>query len=158
MAKKVLTLEEKKNHQDFLEVCAYIEKELLGYENNQKLQRMAALKVKGMAKGQVVANNKCEKYGEYPFEVILLTLKANKNIIINALKKKNIESESGSVGYIAAIIRDKLNDMYTRYINAKKIQEKVDNVNTDIITYQGAEYKAVESNDNKIKDKYKDLW
>ena len=157
MAKKILTPEEKKNHQDFLEVCAYIEKELLGYENNQKLQKMAVLKVKGMTKGQIVANNKCEKHGDYPFEVILLTLKANKNIIVNALNKKNIESESGAVGYIGAIIRDKLNDMYTRYIRAKKSQERVENIDIDIMTHKGAEYKVSENN-SKNEDKYKDLW
>lgn len=157
MAKKVLTPEEKKNYQDFLEVCAYIEKEILNYENNQKLQRMAALKVKGMAKGQIIANNKCEKYGDYPFEVILLTLKANKITIINALKKKNIESESGAVGYIAAIVRDKLNDMYTRYINAKKSKEKIENINTEVIEYKGADYQPIKK-DNKNEDKFKDLW
>lgn len=157
MAKKDLTPEEKKNHQDFLKVCAYIEKDLLGYENNQKLQRMAALKVKGMAKGQIVANNKCEKYGEYPFEVILLTLKANKITIINALKKKNIESESGAVGYISAIIRDKLNDMYTRYIRAKKSEEKIESINTEVIEYKGADYQPIKR-DNKNEDKFKDLW
>lgn len=157
MAKKILTPEEKKNHQDFLTLCAYIETEILGYEKTQKLQRAGVNRVRGLAKGQVFANNKQEQHGEYPYEVILLTLKANKIKVINSMHNKNFDSEAQAIGYMAAIIRDRLNDMYTRYINAKKSQERVENIDTNIIEYQGAEYKPIENN-NKNEDKYKDLW
>lgn len=158
MAKKKLTPEEKKNHQDFLELCEYIEKELLHYENNQRLQWGAVNKVRGLAKGQIFANNNQEKYGEYPYEVILLAFKIHKQVILNASNKINsIESETGKVAYMATIIRDKLNDVYSRWINAKKSQEKVETINTDIMEYQGAEYKP-NVKANKQEDKYKDLW
>ena len=157
MAKKVLTPEEKKNHQDFLTLCAYIETEILGYEKTQKLQRAGVNRVRGLAKGQVFANNKQEQHGEYPYEVILLTLKANKSKVVNAMHNKNFDSEAQAIGYMAAIVRDRLNEMYTRYINAKKSQERVENIDTNIIEYQGAEYKPTENN-NKNEDKYKDLW
>lgn len=155
--KKNLTPEEKKNHQDFLTLCAYIETEILGYEKTQKLQRAGVNRVRGLAKGQVFANNKQEQHGEYPYEVILLTLKANKDRVLNAMHNKNFDSEAKAIGYMAAIIRDRLNDMYTRYINAKKSKEKINTVNTDIMEYKGAEYKSVER-DNKNEDKYSDLW
>lgn len=157
MAKKELTPEEKKNHQDFLTLCAYIETEILGYEKTQKLQRAGVNRVRGLAKGQVFANNKQEQHGEYPYEVILLTLKANKIKVINAMRNKNFDSEAQAIGYMAAIIRDRLNDMYTRYINVKKSKEKIKSVDTDIIGYKGAEYKPVER-DEKNEDKYEDLW
>lgn len=155
--KKNLTPEEKKNHQDFLTLCAYIETEILGYEKTQKLQRAGVNRVRGLAKGQVFANNKQEQHGEYPYEVILLTLKANKDRVLNAMRNKNFDSEAQAIGYMAAIIRDRLNDMYTRYINVKKSKEKINNVNTDIMEYKGAEYKPVER-DNKNEDKFKELW
>lgn len=157
MAKKELTPEEKKNHQDFLTLCAYIETEILGYEKTQKLQRAGVNRVRGLAKGQVFANNKQEQHGEYPYEVILLTLKANRIKVINAMRNKNFDSEAQAIGYMAAIIRDRLNDMYTRYINVKKSKEKIKSVDTDIIGYKGAEYKPVER-DEKNEDKYEDLW
>lgn len=157
MAKKELTPEEKKNHQDFLTLCAYIETEILGYEKTQKLQRAGVNRVRGLAKGQVFANNKQEQHGEYPYEVILLTLKANKIKVINAMRNKNFDSEAQAIGYMAAIIRDRLNDMYTRYVNVKKSKEKIKSVDTDIIGYKGAEYKPVER-DEKNEDKYEDLW
>lgn len=157
MAKKELTPEEKKNHQDFLTLCTYIETEILGYEKTQKLQRAGVNRVRGLAKGQVFANNKQEQHGEYPYEVILLTLKANKIKVINAMRNKNFDSEAQAIGYMAAIIRDRLNDMYTRYINVKKSKEKIKSVDTDIIGYKGAEYKPVKR-DEKNEDKYEDLW
>ena len=73
------------------------------------------------------------------------------------MRNKNFDSEAKAIGYMAAIIRDRLNDMYTRYINAKKSKEKINNVNTDIMEYKGAEYKSVER-DNKNEDKFKELW
>ena len=155
--KKNLTPEENKNHQDFLTLCAYIETEILGYEKTQKLQRAGVNRVRGLAKGQVFANNNQEQHGEYPYEVILLTLKANKDRVLNAMRNKNFDSEAQAIGYMAAIIRDRLNDMYTRYINAKKSKEKINSVNTDIMEYKGAEYKPVER-DNKNEDKFKELW
>lgn len=154
---KKLTPEEQKNHQDFLELCAYIETEILGYEKNQKLQRNAVFRLRGLAKGQVIANNNCDQHGEYPYEVILLAFKANKIKILNSIKGKDFSSEAQAIGYMAAIIRDRLNDMYTRYINAKKSKEKVQSVNTDVIEYKGAEYKPIER-DNKNEDKFKELW
>ena len=60
--------------------------------------------------------------------------------------------------YICAIVRDKLNDMYTRWLNAQRSQEKVESIDTNIIEYQGAEYqnnkKITESKNNK----FSDLW
>lgn len=154
---KQLTPEEKKNHQDFLALCAYIETEILGYGKNQKLQRNAVIRLRGLAKGQVIANNSHEQHGSYPYEVILLAFKVNKNKILNSIRGKNFDSEAQEIGYMSAIVRDKLNDIYTRYLNVKKSKEKINNINTDIMEYKGAEYKPAER-DNKNEDKYNDLW
>lgn len=159
MAKKELTPEEKKNNKDFLELCSYIEKEILNYDNKQKLQKAAVLRIRGLSKGQVVANNTHEQYGEYPYEVILIAFKVYKNQIKNAISNKNFDSESKAIGYISAIVRDKLNDVYSRVINAKKSQEKIESINTEAITYQGAEYQSRNDNEkNNKKNKFEDLW
>ena len=161
MAKKQPTEQEKKNELDFKELCAYIEKEIFNYENNQKLQKKACLRLRGLAKGQTIANNKHEQYGEYPYEVILLAFKANKVQIVNAIRNKDFESEENKVAYISAIVRDKLNDVYTRFINAQKSQDKIETVSTEAFEYQGAEYKGkteTSKAQNKLDDKFKELW
>ena len=148
---------DKNGNSDFFELCSYVEREILNYEPNQKIQKKAVLRLRGLSSGQNIANNHCQEYGEYPYEVILMTFKIYKNQIINGLKKKNFESEDTKLAYACAIVRDKLNDVYTRYINAKKSKEKVQSVNTDVIEYKGAEYKPAERN-NKNEDKFKELW
>ena len=45
---------------DFRKMCAWIEKELFGYNEDQKLQTMACLKLQGLRKGKAVANNNME--------------------------------------------------------------------------------------------------
>ena len=157
MAKKKETLLPRDNEQ-WRELCAWVELNIFEYEPTQKLQRQACLTLEGLRRGQVTANNKQDTYGEYPINVILLTFKANKNVLLSALKGKNFESEDKKMRYVAAIIRDKINDVYTRYLNAQKSQEKVERVDTSIMDYHGAEYQNSTKIDKKKEDKFKELW
>lgn len=157
MAKKKEALLPRDNEQ-WRELCAWVELNIFEYEPTQKLQRAACLTLDGLRKGQVTANNKTDTYGEYPINVILLTFKANKNVLLSALKGKNFESEDKKMRYVAAIIRDKINDVYTRYLNVQKSQEKVERVDTSIMDYQGAEYQNTTKTDKKKEDKFKELW
>lgn len=157
MAKKKETLLPRDNEQ-WRELCAWVELNIFEYEPTQKLQRQACLTLEGLRKGQTIANNKTDTYGEYPINVILLTFKANKNVLLSALKGKNFESEDKKMRYCCAVIRDKINDVYTRYLNAQKSQEKVKRVDTSIMDYQGAEYQSSTKTDKKKEDKFKELW
>ena len=155
MGKKEVLLS--RNHDEWLELCEWIEVNLFNYDisKNQRLHTRACCILEGLRKGQEVADNKENTYGEYPLNVILMTFKANKLEIQNAIKNKNFKSETQKMMYICAIVRDKLNDMYSRYLNAQKTQEKVETVDTSILTNEGAEYKATERKTNK---RLENLW
>lgn len=160
MANRKMTEEEKLQ---WKELCEWLELNIFNYDiKTQRLQKKACLILKGLQVGQNVRNNNCEKYGDYPFNVILMTFKANKTKIQNAIRNKDFEDESKKMAYVCAIVRDKINDMYSRYLNAQKTQEKVENVDTSIAEYKGMEYKAKtkeEVKEEKIKeDKFKELW
>lgn len=159
MAKKKETLLPRDNEQ-WRELCAWVELNIFEYEPKQKLQRQACLTLEGLRKGQTTANNEQDTYGEYPLNVILLTFKANKNVLLSALKGKNFESEDKKMRYAAAVIRDKLNDVYTRYLNAQKVQKKTDNVDTSIMESSSVEYKTVvkTEEEKKTESKYEGLW
>ena len=159
MAKKKETLLPRDNEQ-WRELCAWVELNIFEYESTQKLQRQACLTLEGLRRGQVTANNKQDTYGEYPLNVILLTFKANKNVLLSALKGKNFESEDKKMRYCCSVIRDKLNDMYTRYLNAQKVQKKTEQVDTSIMESNGIEYKSVvkTEEEKKIESKYEGLW
>jgi hypothetical protein len=149
----------KKERKDssWLELCEWVELNIFNYDINkgQKLQKKSVLILRGLEKGQNVRNNNCEEYGDYPDNIILMTFKANKIQILNAIRNKNFESEANKMSYICAIVRDKLNDMYSRYLNAQKTQEKVETVDTSVMEYEGAEYKSTEFKTNK---RLEDLW
>lgn len=143
---------------DWLELCEWLEINIFNYHvPDQRLQTEACYVLKGLQRGKHVANNNIEDNGYYPFNVILMTFKANKTKIQNAIKGKNFDSERQKMTYICAIVRDKLNDMYSRYLNAQKTQEKVENVDTSIMSHEGAEYKS-NNLERKVNKRLEGLW
>lgn len=158
MAKKKALLY--RDHDQWKELCAWIELNIFEYEPTQKLQsKNAILALDGLRKGQIVANGEREMNGEYPLNVILLAFKANKITILNALKGKDFGgSEELKMKYVCAIVRNKLNDVYSRYLNAQKSQKKVETVDTSIMSHQGAEYKSTTKIDKKKEEKFSDMW
>ena len=144
--------------QDWRELCEWLEVNIFNYNiPHQRLQTDACLVLMGLQRGKNVANNNIEDNGFYPFNVILMTFKANKMIIQNAVKGKNFESERQKMSYICTIVRDKINDMYGRYLNAQKTQEKVESVDTSIMTHEGAEYKT-NNTERKRNKRLEGLW
>lgn len=129
-----------KKDADFKEMCAWIEKEIFGYDENQKLQKMACLKLQGLRSGKVVANNNIENNGNYSLDVIWNTFRANKLLILKALKNKTFSSEQAKMGYVCAIVREHLNDMYQRMKNAELSKSKQDAVNIDVDSYNKNNY------------------
>lgn len=144
---------------DWLELCEWLEINIFNYHvPYQRLQTPACLVLMGLTKGQYVANNNNATCGYYPYNVILMTFKANKLKIQNAIRNKDFENdESKKMSYVCAIVRDKINDMYGRYLNAQKTQEKVESVDTSIMTHEGAEYKT-NTTERKINKRLEGLW
>ena len=60
-------------NEDFLQMCNWVERELMGYSGTQRLHKNACLRLQGLRKGQSMANNSHEMYGEYPIDVIFNT-------------------------------------------------------------------------------------
>ena len=142
-------------NKEWYELCAWIETNIFDYSKDQKLQTRACQALRGLQKGKAFGNNELPDNGKYPFNVILMTFKANKTIIQNALRNKTFDSEQLKMQYVCAIIRDKINDIYNRYLNAQKTQEKVESVDTSIMINDGAEYKATDKKKNK---RLESLW
>lgn len=142
---------------EWLKLCAWIELNIFEYDSKQKLQKRACGVLDGLRKGQGVADSRKPMNGEYPVEVVLMTFQVYKDKINNAARNKNFDSEESKMKYVCAIARNYINDVYTRYINAQKTKEKVENIDTSIMEYQGAEYQSTVKEDKK-KDKFKELW
>ena len=144
-------------NKDWLELCEWLEINIFNYDiPNQRLQTDACLVLQGLSKGKSVGNNSTEDHGCYPWNVILMTFKANKTQIQNAIKNKDFDSERKKMTYICTIVRDKINDIYSRYLKAQKTQDKVESVDTSIIEHEGAEYKS--KTERKINKRLEGLW
>lgn len=127
----------------------------MGYGDEQSLSPYFVKKLKGLPEGKVIANTKTKAKADYGLDTVLYTFKANKAIILNALKSKTFNSEQQKCNYICAIVANNMNDVYMRLLNTKKSQEKAKDVDVSILSNEGAEYKTNEDNTNK---RLEDLW
>lgn len=152
-----LTEEEKRQ---WKELFIYIEKEILDYDENQKLQKNAVLRLKGLATGKVIANNKTEDNGNYSPNILKVAFMINKNKIKDAIRHKDFDSEDGKLAYICAIVRGSLNSVYEHIQEAERAKKKTECVDTSIMDYIGKEYReqTVSELTQKSPKKFEELW
>ena len=142
--------------QEWLDLCEWVEINILGYTDGRKMKTQESLVLRGLTKGQDIANNNREKYGEYSYEIILMTFKIYKNTILNALHGKDFNGSARTkMTYICRIVKDRIDDVYTRYLKANETNKKIETIDMKSRTYKGAEYKSEEKKTNK---KLEGLW
>ena len=139
------------------ELYRYVKKEILQYDDNQSIPTNLVLRLKGLQNGKLMANNKTQNNADYSYEIILYTFKLNKQNILSAISGKTFKDEMSKFIYITRIIENNINDVYLRITNAKKLQKKTEDMNISNVYHKGAEYQK-KTSDNKLIDKYKDLW
>lgn len=103
-----------------------------------------------------MANNSHEMYGEYPIDVIFNTFKANKYVILKAIKGKTFNSEDQKMAYICAIVSSRINDMYTRMKNAKKSEEKSEKIDIGAQNSEAAKYQR--QTEEVVNSKFEEIW
>lgn len=142
---------------EFRAMCAWIERELFNYNGtDQHLHTKACLRLQGLRKGQNIANNKHDKYGNYSVECVFNTFKANKLIIQNAIKGKDFADEYKKMAYICAIIEVRINEMYLRMKNAELSKQKQESIDTKAQDNDTAEYKR--QTDESTNSVFEDIW
>lgn len=127
--------------QDFRDLCEYVRKDVLGYNDDMKLPTKFILRLQGLRKGQFVANNRIEPLANYSCEDILLTFKLKSFDIKTALSTKTFNSENHKFNYIMAIVESSINDVVLKKINTDKVSEKIQVFNVNIEEEPKAEYK-----------------
>lgn len=150
MVKKKMTEKEKK---DWEALYMYV-KNLLGYDENQALSSTMVLRLKGLLTNKFIENKNIEDGANYSYETILNTFKFCSMDIQKALRTNNWKDEMHKFNYVLKIVEKNINTVYMKMKNVEKAEEKIEEVNTTIANYVGAEYK---SRKNK-KDKFSDLW
>ena len=59
---------------------------------------------------------------------------------MSAISNKVFESESSKFNYICKIVENNINDVYLRVQRAKKSEENIDKLDTNILSHNGGEY------------------
>lgn len=119
--KHKMTIQDKK---DWDELYEYVKKNVMGYDDNQKLTNFMILRLKGLPYGLCVANNNSEDMANYSFSLVLTTFKYCSINIKRALETKHFKDDSAKFNYIIAIVENKLNDVYKKMKQAERVQKK----------------------------------
>ena len=128
---------------EWKELCGYVKKEILQYDDSMKFPKYLALRLQGLKKGQHIVNNKCEIQANYDDYTILCTFKLCKKRILDYLhdNETKIKNEQHKINLIMKFIEPEINDVYLRLRNAKRMRESIEGESFDNQSNDGAEYK-----------------
>ena len=143
-----------KDNKDWLELCEYVKREILEYDENMKFPQYLALKLQGLKKGQHIANNNIKAQANYDDKTLLCTFKLCKQKIVTYLhqNEKKIKNEQHKINLIIKMIEPEINDVYLRLQRAEKAKTKVENVEYENQSNDGASYvKKTKETSDKMK-------
>ena len=124
------------------ELCDYVKKEILEYDDNMKFPQYLALKLQGIKRGEHIANNNHTAKANYDDYTILCTFKLCKKKIVTYLheNEKNIQGERHRINLIVKMIEPEINDVYLRIQRAEKTKSKVEQQTFDNQSNESAGY------------------
>ena len=106
-----------KENQDWLNLVRWLEINIFNYDETKKyISQRACLILKGLQRGQYIANHNTSSNVNYPADVLLIAFKINKTKILNAIKNKQFKDENQKMTYVCSLVRDDLDDVYNRYL------------------------------------------
>ena len=142
-------------NKEWLELCGYVKKEILQYDDNMKLSKQTILKLQGLKKGQHIANKNANIESNYDDYTILCAFKVCKRKIVDYLTRNEakIKDENHKINLIIKMVEPEINDVYIRLQQTKKKEEKFKTTNYDNQFHKGAEYvKKTKDVNNKLRN------
>lgn len=141
--------------QDWDELYQYVKLNVFNYDENQSLPSNIVLALKGLQTGKAVENRKIKDNAHYPFKIILLSFKLNKNKIDYAIKTKDFKSEQSKFVYIKKIVEGDLNNLYIRVKESEKAKNRVEGIDlSNLENNSKAKYTPKTKETNKKLKKY----
>ena len=138
--------EEEKKQWD--ELYSYV-KELMGYDCKTSLSRTEVLKLKGLTRGQFIANNNQQELAEYSFYEILVTFKVCKFDIIRGFRSNSFKSNGHKFNYMIKIVEGNLSTVRERLKQREQAEQKIESVEVT----EKSTIKYVNKNKKKRKNK-----
>lgn len=145
MTKKKMSEEEKKQWD---ELYSYV-KELMGYDDKTSLSRTEVLKLKGLTRGQFIANNNQQELAEYSFYEILVTFKVCKFDIIRGFRNNSFKSNGHKFNYMIKIVEGNLSTVRERLKNRERQEERIEQIEVNT----GEEIAEYKKKSKEVKNK-----
>lgn len=145
---------ETKNNEKWIELCEYVKKDILEYDDNMKFPQYLALKLQGIKRGEHIANNHHKANANYDDDTILYTFKICRNKIVDYLHRneKRIKDEKHKINLIMKMIEPEINDVYLRLKRVEKSKAKAKSINYANQSSGGAGYtKKTKETSEKMK-------
>ena len=140
----------------FKELCEYVKKEIMGYDENQKLSKHMCLRLRGMKDGKFIANKTTPSMAHYSYDIILLTFKYIKHHgLDNILSTKKFNSEEHKFNYIMVIISNNINTVYNKVKKIREEQNRSDNIKVVELPNYKNKY---QSNSKKVNKDLEKFW
>ena len=146
-----MTEKEKKAKEEkvFRELCDYVAKSIMGYDENQTLSKDMILRLRGLKTGQYMANKNAPSMAHYPYEIILLTFKYVKQHELDSiLQSKKFNDDKHKFNYILKIIDSNINTVYNKIKKIKEEQNRVDNIEVVELPNYNNQYEKKNLNKN----------
>lgn len=147
----------KNKSQDWNELCDYVKKEILEYDDNMKFPSYLALRLQGLKRGQFIANNNAKTQAKYDDRTLLIAFKVCKNRIITYIhqNENKIKDEKHKINLIVKMVEPEINDVYLRIQENERVKARVENTSFDNQSYVGANYKT---RTKEVNEKMKNLF
>lgn len=142
-------------NQTWTELCTYIKKEILQYDDTMKFPKYLALRLKGLSEGKFIANKNTKSQGEYSFRTILYTCQIVRPKILNYFSQNSakIKDERHKINLIMMFVEQEINNVSLRMKQTEEVHKKIQGI--DFPDVKKAEYKRESKVENK---NLKDLW
>lgn len=151
--------EKESKSQEWNDLCEYVKKQILEYDDRMKFPTYLALKLQGLKKGQYIANNNIKQQAEYDDYTILCAFKLCKTKIVNYLHNNSnkIKDENHKINLIVKMVEPEINDVYIRLQQNKQVKEKLKVASIDTQFNTTAEYQS-QQKVKSVSEKLKNLW
>ena len=153
--KPTVTPMTEKEIKEWDDLYQYVRGDVMGYDKERPLPRYFTLRLKGLAEGKFMSNNKAKSYGKYGYKAILFTFKISKPKIFQAFSRVVTADEQHKINLIMMIIEREINDVVDRMIKVKEGNKRMENIELPHQENERAEYKAKPKRQNKELD---NLW
>ena len=148
-----MVITQKQNQKDWLELCSYVKKEILKYDDEKLFPKKMALRLKGLACGKEYPVSGFTQI--YSYAIILKVFRVLKPCIEEVLEKVKIKNEDHYINLIMKIVWDNFNDMMDAYRKKTRRENEMKKRNmTDILVQDNNNQDNYVNKDRKVKDNW----